>query len=364
VTRLEELLKLLAESGGTDLVVKAGAAPQLRVGESLRSIGDGQLAPADVPRLLDGVAPTARLDELEETGETEFAHGVPGVGRFRISAFRQRGSVALTCRRVVPGIPSPQELGLPAIVDRICAPGPGLVLVTGAASSGVTTTIAALVDHVNTNRTCQIVTVEHPIEYLHPDKRSVVLQREFGTDTRSVAQAIQRAARHGADVVAVGQVIGVDQSDAEVVRALLDAAEAGVLVFASLPALSSSDALIRLVEATATDDRRRLRAILARSLRAALCQRLLDRADGRGKAAAFEILLGTSKVQECIADDRLGDIARLVAEGEYHGMQTIDRGLADLARDGVVTLSEAVGAADDPEEVKLAVDVLVGSRGF
>lgn len=352
VIELDALLKLLVESGGTDLIVKAGSPPQLRVGDSLRAVGDIPLTPTDVPHLLDGVASRARVEALEVAGETEFAHGVSGVGRFRVSAFRQRGTLALVCRRVVPGIPGTDDLGLPAVLERVCAPGSGLVLVTGPAGSGVTSTLAALIDHVNGSRAGQIITVEQTIEYLHADKRSVVLQREVGADTESVATAVRRAVRHGAEVVAVGQALGVDPTDAEVVAALVDAAEAGALVFAALPARSTSEALVRLVEASAPEGRRRLRATLARSLRAVFCQRLVDRSDGRGRAAAFEVLLGTSKVQDCVAEDRFDQIARLVADGEYNGMQTLDRALADLAGAGVVTLSEAAAAADDPEELE------------
>jgi twitching motility protein PilT len=353
VTELDVLLKHLVEAGASDLIVKAGAPPRIRLNGTLQALDVEPLAPADVPRLLDGVASRARVEELEANGETEFAYGVGGLGRFRINAFRQRGTLALTCRRVVPGIPSPTELGLPAVLDRVCGEGAGLVLVTGPSGSGVTTTVSSLVDHVNGSRSCQIVTVEHPIEFLHPDKKAVVLQRELGTDTPSVAAAVSRAVRQGADVVAVGEV-----SDAAALRAVLDAAEAGALVLAAVPVLAVTEALVRLVEAFPDDERRRVRATLSRVLRAVFGQRLLDRADGRGKVAAFEVLLGTTKVEDCIAEDRLDDLPKLVAEGEYHGMQTLDQGLEELARAGLVSVRDAIAAANDAEEVKLALGSL------
>jgi twitching motility protein PilT len=350
VTDLDVLLRHLVEVGGTDLVVKAGSAPHVRVDGRLVAAPFEPPDPASVPRLLDGIVPRVRADELEATGETEFAHGVPGVGRFRVNAYRQRGSLALTCRRVPPGLPVAEELGLPPVLDKLCAEGRGLVLVTGPAGSGTTTTLCALIDHVNSTRACHVVTVEHPIEYLHPDKMGIVSQREVGTDTSSVAGAVRRAARQGADVVGAGVV-----PDADAMRALLDAAEFGALVIAAVPALSASEALVRLVEAFPEAERRRVRSTLASVLRAVLGQRLLDRADGKGRVGAFEVLLGTSKVADCVADDRMGDLPQLVIDGEYHGMQTIDRGLEHLARDGLVSVRDAVAAADDPEELRLAL---------
>lgn len=350
MTDLEALLRHLVEADGTELVVRAGSAPHVRVGGDLVVAPFDALDVAAVPRLLDGVVPRVRAEELEAAGETEFAQSVPGLGRFRISAYRQRGSLALTCRRVVPGLPPGGELGLPPVLDKLCADGRGLVLVTGPSGSGTTTTLSALVDHVNSSRPCHIVTVESPIEFLHPDKKGIVSQREVGSDTASVAGAVRRAARQGADVVAAGVV-----PDSDAMQSLLDAAEAGALVFAVVPSLDVTEALVRLVEAFPEGDRRRVRTTLAAVLRGVLGQRLLDRADGRGRVGAFEVLLGTSKVADCVAEDRLSDLGRLVADGEYHGMQTLDRGLELLARDGLVSVRDAVAAADEPEELRLAL---------
>jgi twitching motility protein PilT len=347
---LDALLRHLVDVGGTDLVVKAGSAPHVRVdGELVRAPFEAFDA-AGVPRLLDGVVPRVRAEELEANGETEFAHSVAGVGRFRISAFRQRGSLALACRRVVPGLPPAADLGIPPVLDKLCGPGRGLVLVTGPSGSGTTTTLSALVDHVNQTRPCHIITVEHPVEFLHPDKKGVVSQREVGIDTTSVAAGVSRAARQGADVVAVGFV-----PDSESTKAVLDAAEGGVLVFAVVPSVSAAEAIVRFVEAFPEAERRRVRATLAVVLRAVLGQRLLERADGRGRVGAFEVLLGTSKVADCIAEDRLDDLSRLISDGEYHGMQTLDRGLELLARDGLVSVRDAVDAANDPEELRLTL---------
>ena len=347
---LETLLRHLVEVGGTDLVVKAGSPPHVRVDGHLVEAPFDAPDPASIPRLLDGVVPRVRGEELEATGETEFAHGVSGVGRFRISAYRQRGSLALSCRRVAPGLPAADELGLPGVLDKLCAEGRGLVLVTGLAGSGTTTTLSALIDHVNASRSCHIVTIEQPIEYLHPDKQAIVSQREVGTDTTSVAVAVRRAARQDADVLAVGVA-----PDAEAMRTLLDAAEGGALVFAVVSALSTTEAIVRLVESFPDNERRRVRATLASVLRGVLGQRLLERADGKGRVGVFEVLLGTSKVADCVADDRLGDLTRLVAEGEYNGMQTLDRALEYLARDGIISVRDAIAAADEPDDLRLSL---------
>jgi len=359
VTELDELLARLVEEGGSDLVVKAGSAPHGRVGGRLQPLDPKPLDQDSVARLLTGVVPAARAAELTEVGETEFAHSVPGVGRFRVSAFRQRGTVAFLCHRVVPGLPTAEELGLPPVLEKICGEGRGLVIVTGPGGSGVTTTLCALVDHVNQTRSCHVVTIEAPIEYLHPDKRALVSQREVGTDTRSVAAGVARAIRQGADVLAVGAA-----GDAEAQRAALAAAEAGALVIVVMPALSAAEALVRVVEAFPEGERRRWRTTLATVLRGVLSQRLLDRADGKGRVPAVEVLLGTAKVADCIAEDRLADLARVIADGEYHGMQTLDRALEQLARDGLVSVRDAVALADEPEELRLGLGALSTPSGW
>lgn len=350
---LDSLLQHLVEVGGTDLVAKAGAPPRVRVGGELVPAPFDALDATSVAALLEGVVPKERAAELVDGGETEFALGVPGVGRFRVSAYRQRGSIAVVCHRIAPGLPTADDLGLPPVLDRLCEPGRGLVLVVGPAGSGVSTTLAALVDHVNATRACHVVTIEHPIEHLHADKRAVVSQREVGTDTPSAAAAVARAVRQGADVVAVGEV-----ADIADLRAVVNAAELGALVFAVVPALSSTEAVIRLVEAFPEAERRRIRAVLSSILRGALAQRLVDRADGRGRVAAFEVLQGTSKVKECLVDGDLASLPRLVADGEYKGMQTVDRALELLVRDGLVAVGTAVAAADDPEDLRVVLGSL------
>lgn len=353
---LDALLHHLVEVGGTDLLVKAGAVPHVRVGGRMQATPFEVVDANEVPKLLTGAVPRHRAEELEEAGETEFAYGVSGLGRFRVSAFRQRGTLAISFHRVVPGLPRPDELGLPPVLDRLTAEGRGLVLITGPTGSGVTTTMCAIVDHVNEHRSCHVVTIENPVEYLHVDKMAVISQREVGTDTKSVAEAVRRASRQGADVLAVGAI-----PDAEGLRAVLAAAEAGALVVAVMPAQSAEDALIRLVDAFPESERRQVRITLATVLRAVLGQRLLDRADDKGRVAAFELLLSTSKVEDCVIEDRLSDLPRLISDGEYRGMQTLDRALQNLARDGLVSVRDAVACAAEPEELRIALGSLGGS---
>ncbi|MBA2279986.1 MAG: Flp pilus assembly complex ATPase component TadA [Actinomycetota bacterium] len=354
MTTLDDLLRQLVDSGGTDLVVKAGSPPRIRVGGELVALPVAALEAYAVAALVDDIAPPARAADLVERGETDFAHGVAGVGRFRIGAYRQRGSVAVICHRVAPGLLSAEELGLPPVLDRLCDVGRGLVLVVGPAGSGVSTTMAALVDHVNATRSCHVVTVERPIEHLHTDRRAIVSQREVGTDTPSVAAAVNGASRQGADVIAVGEV--ADLTD---LRAVLEAAELGALVLVAFSALSSTEALVRLVETFPEADRRRARIVLSTVLRGALSQRLLERADGRGQVGAYEVVLASTKVTDCITGGELGQIRRLIAESEYSGMQTIDRALELLASEGLVSVGAAVAAAEAPDELRLALGSLL-----
>lgn len=354
MTTLDDLLRLLVDAGGSDLVVKAGSPPRIRVGGELVPLPVDALAAAAVAEMLDAVVPVGRAADLDRIGETDFAHGVAGVGRFRVGAYHQRGSVAIICHRVAPGLPSPEELGLPPVLDRLCEAGRGLVLLVGPAGSGVSTTMAALVDHVNSTRSCHLVTVERPVEHLHADRKAVISQREVGTDTPSVAVAVAGATRQGADVIAVGEV--TDLAD---LRAVLAAAELGALVFVAVAALSSTEALVRLVETFPEEDRRRVRSVLATVLRGALAQRLLERADGKGQVAAYEVLLDSVKVRDCIATGDLVEIPRLISEGEYRGMQTIDRALELLARDGLVSVGAAIAVAEDPDDLGLTLGSLV-----
>src|SRR5258708_35676678 len=250
------------EMRGSDLYVKVGAPPHVRI--------DGRLQPAPFPpvdvaqtqALADEIVPRNRVEELEERGDLDYALSISGVGRFRVHRYRQRGSLAIVFRRVIPGIPSWERLGLPPVVERLAAEQTGLILVTGPAGSGKTTTINALIDHINETRSANIITIEDPVEYLHTDKQSIISQREIGTDTRDAADAMRRALRQGPDVLVVSVL-----SDLETIEAVMAAASTGHLVLATLPTQNAAETINRGIDFYPPHQQKQARHLLASSLR-------------------------------------------------------------------------------------------------
>jgi len=351
VAELQELLQYLMEVRGSDLYVKVGSPPHVRV--------DGRLGPTPFPpvdpdqthALAEHVVPRHRVSHLESTGELDFALSVSGVGRFRVHVYRQRGSLALVFRRVMQGIPSWEQLGLPASVERLTDTSRGLVLITGPAGCGKTTTMNALVDHINEHRAANIITIEDPVEFLHADKQSIISQREVGTDTFRTSEAVRRALRQGPDVLVVS-----DLEDLATLEAVLAAATTGVLALVTLPTTSAADTITWLVDFYPPHQQKQARHLLASALRAIVSQRLLERADGRGRIAAVEVLVNTSKVYDCIVEpERATALERIIAEGEYHGMQTFDQALFALYKDGLVSLRDALAVASQPEDLRIAL---------
>jgi twitching motility protein PilT len=298
------------------------------------------------------ILPPARAAEFRATHEADFALGLPGLGRFRVNVYRQRGNVAMVLRRVLPGIPGFEALGLPAVVQRLAEEPRGLVLVTGPTGSGKTTTIASMIDHINDRRAVNVVTIEDPIEVLHEDKRALVNQREIGSDTESFAEAMRRVLRQDPDVIFVGEM-----RDPETVWAGLAAAETGHLVLSTLHTSNAVETVNRIIDFFPPGQHRQVRLSLATCLRGVVSQRLLERADGRGRIPAVEVLVNTGRVFERIADPDVGgdSIEEIVAEGEYYGMQTFDQSLLALHRDGLVSLRDAMAVASHPHDLRIAL---------
>jgi twitching motility protein PilT len=352
MVELSDLLAAAVEHVGSDLHLKVGAAPHLRVDGRLVPLPLPTLSFADTQHLAATSVPESRAELFEQTGEADFALSVPGLGRFRVNVHRQRGSIGLVVRRVLPGIPQLGELGLPDAVAGLADATDGLVLVTGPAGSGKTTTTAAIIDRINSTRSCSIVTIEDPVEVLHTDKQSIVSQREIGNDTPSWESALAHVWRQDPDVVVISSM-----RDPDTVLAALSLAETGHLVLGSLPTGGADETVERLLELFPTSRHRQLRATLARVLRGIVSQRLVDRADGTGRVPAVEVLLGTERITERIAE-ATGPIAfaDLIFEGELHGMQTLDDSLFVLCRDGIADPRKALAAANDPRELKLKLE--------
>jgi twitching motility protein PilT len=287
------------------------------------------------------------VEEFRKTNEADFAFSLSGVGRFRVNAFRSRGSVGLVFRRVSIGAVPLEDLGLPEIIGGLAMEPRGLVLVTGPTGSGKTTTLAGMIDLINTQRECHIVTVEDPIEVLHSDKRSMVNQREVRVDTADFSTALRAAMRQDPDVILVGEM-----RDQETVKAALAAAETGHFVMSTLHTVDAAETVNRVIDFFPPHEQKQVRLALAGSLRGIICQRLVPRADGQGRCVVMEVAVNTGRVADAIVDpEKTSTITQLVREGGFYGMQTFDQALVALIRDGVITLEAAMHASTSPHDL-------------
>lgn len=348
---LDGLLRFAVEQGASDVHLKVGSRPRLRVDGRLREGPFDTVEPGDAERAAAAVIPRSRTETFATQNECDFMYGIAGLGRFRVSAFRQRGYVGLVLRRVLPGIPSVEALGLPQTVADLAHEQHGLVLVTGLAGSGKTATIAAMVDHVNQHREGHIVTIEDPVEVLHADKRSIVDQREVGTDTPTALTGLEHALRQDPDVIVLGHL-----RDADAASAILQAAEIGHLVIAAMSTVTAVDSIDRFIELFPPHGQRQARTTLTATLRGVVSQRLLPRVGGRGRVAAVEILVVNARVRERIHEQRLDELEEEMTLGELYGMQTFDQSLVQLYRNGLVDRGDAVAHARAPGEMRFLLD--------
>ena len=346
---LNELLRYTVEQRSSDLHVKVGSTPYVRVDGHLLPAPFAFVSPEDTERMAFQILPKDRADEFVRESEADFAYSVPGLGRFRVNVFRQRGSVGLVFRRVLPGTPSFDALGLPPVVRRLAEEPRGMVLVTGPTGSGKTTTVAAMLDHINEVKNVNIVTIEDPIEVLHPDKKSIINQREIGTDTRDYPTAMRRVLRQDPDVIFIGEM-----RDPETVWAALAAAETGHLVISTLHTTNATETVNRIVDFFPPFQQKQVRMTLAASLRGVVSQRLLERADGSGRIPAVEVLVMTGRVFDRIVDPEVQHtIEEVISDGEYYGMQTFDQSLFNLYKNGLVGLRDALAVASHPHDFRL-----------
>jgi twitching motility protein PilT len=344
---IEPFLRALVDCGGSDLHCKVGSPPRVRIDGRLRKLETRDLTPADTEQMVREVLREDLIEEFERTNEADFAYSLPDVGRFRVNAFRSRGSAGLVFRRVSVGAIPLQDLGLPTVLETLALEPRGLVLVTGPTGSGKTTTLAGMIDHINVNREVHVVTIEDPIEILHFDKLAMINQREVRVDTDDFHVALRAALRQDPDVILVGEM-----RDQETVRAALAAAETGHFVMSTLHTTDAQETITRVVDFFPPHEQKQIRISMASALRGIICQRLVPRADGEGRCVAMEVCVNTGRVADAIMDaEKSGSIMSLIAEGSYYGMQTFDQHLVALIRDGVISLDAAMTASTNPHDL-------------
>jgi twitching motility protein PilT len=335
--KIAPFLQAVVVNGASDLHIKPGGPPKVRISGSLVPLQVHPLTAEDVEALVRETMSPEVQEEFHRTNEADYALAVAGVGRFRVNAFRARGSAGCVLRLVGDEPKSLADLALPDVIHRLALESRGLVLVTGPTGSGKTTTLAAMVDAINESRAVHVLTIEDPIEVMHRDKMASVNQRELGTDTRDWSTALRAAMRQDPDVILIGEM-----RDADTVKAALAAAETGHFVMSTLHTTDAKETVNRIVDFFPPHEQKQVRLGLAASLKGIICQRLVPRADGQGRACVMEIAVNNPRLEEAIADpDKTDTIEDVVAAGGYSGMQTFDQHLLHLVLQGSVTVGAA-----------------------
>ena len=350
---IDDLLRTAAQAGASDVHLKVGSYPMMRVNGLLAVCSEEKrLERADTEAMADAMFSDALREKFRQAQEVDLAYSLPGTGRFRCNVFQQRGTIGLALRVIPVRVKPIDELGLPPVLKRIAQEERGLVLVTGTTGSGKSTTLAAMIDYINSTRSAHIITIEDPIEYLHRDHHSIVNQREVKVDTESFSHALRSALRQDPDVILVGEM-----RDHETVETALLAAETGHLVFSTLHTLDATETINRIITVFPPHQQRQVRIQLASVLKAAIAQRLLPRADGLGRVPAIEVMIATAFIRDCIIDkDRTAQIHGAISSGtSQYGMQTFDQSIFFLYQQGFVTVDEALRWASNVDEFKLKI---------
>ncbi|MGH3664967.1 MAG: type IV pilus twitching motility protein PilT [Egibacteraceae bacterium] len=349
--QLHDFLRYLVDKSGSDLHLKAGGPAYVRFDGGLSEVHDlPPLTAADTERFAREIMTPDLQERFDQGQEADCAYSLAGSGRFRVAIFRQRGSIGLVLRRVLPSAQTFAELNLPPAVRKLAEEQRGLVLVTGPTGSGKTTTTAAMISHINANRRCHLVTIEDPIEILHRDELAIIDQREVGVDTADFSSALRSVARQDPDVIFIGEM-----RDLETVGAALQAAETGHMVISTLHTTDATETINRVVDLFPPHQQHQARLSLANSLQGIVCQRLLPQVGG-GRVAAIECLVMTTRIREFIIDPaRTALISDALVDGAYYGMQTFDQHLLALYREGRISLADAMAAATSPHDFRIAV---------
>src|SRR4051794_3887416 len=350
---IDEALRYLLVHEGSDLHLKVPSPPIVRVHGQMVPIENSEvLKPEDTERVLREILHDPnKLSEFETENEVDFSYQIEGLARFRVNAFRQRGYVSLVMRAIPVNIKSVDELLLPPVITKLAEEERGIILLTGTTGSGKSTTLAAMLDHMNRTMQKHIVTIEDPIEFLHPDRQSIINQREVGMDTGSFKRALRRVLRQDPDVILVGEM-----RDEETVQTALSAAETGHLVLSTLHTVDATEAINRIIDFFPPHQHGQARAMIAGTLKGIISQRLVRTADGQGRVATCEILVATGRVHDFILDPKLtGQMPEVIKEGEFYGMQTFDQHLLKHLQAGRITYEEATKTATSPHDFKLLV---------
>lgn len=350
-----DLQALFAEAdrrNASDIYLKVGVPAMLRVEGETFPFDDHVLTPQDTEEIAYHImGDGSKRRDFEANPELNMAYSVPGIGRFRVNFYLQRGTIAMVMRRVKSKVPTIEGMNLPPILGKLAMEERGLILVTGATGSGKSTTLAAMIHHRNLNATGHILTIEDPVEFLHTDEKSIVSQREIGTDTESFEQALKNALRQTPDVILIGEM-----RDRESVKAALDFAETGHLVLSTLHSTNANQTIERILQFFPADQHQQVLQLLAFNLKAIISQRLLRRADGRGRVAAVELMIVTARIRELLYNNELVKLKSAIEQGVNEGMQTFDQHIYKLHKvENLITLEEALANADSPNDLRLRI---------
>ncbi len=351
LTRIDDLLRMAMSFGSSDLHLRAGSTPVIRVNGELKPMsGAAKLNQDETLEMAFSMMSNRQKQHFKEVYEVDIGYGVSGLGRFRVNIFQQRNSIGIVARVISDEIRDFGQLGLPPVLTSISDEQRGLILVTGTTGSGKSTTLAAVVDHINSNRNCHIVTIEDPIEFLHKDKESFITQREVDVDTRSFAEALRGSLRQDPDVILVGEM-----RDLETIETALVAAETGHLVLSTLHTLDAQETLTRIISAFPPYQQKSIRIQLAGLLKAVVSQRLMKSVKTGSRVPAVEVLISTPLIRDYILhEDKTNAIRDVIAAGtSQYGMQTFDQSLFYLYQSGMITLEEALRGATNPDEFRL-----------
>ncbi|MEW6352303.1 MAG: type IV pilus twitching motility protein PilT [Thermodesulfobacteriota bacterium] len=356
---LDDVLRKAIEMGASDVHLKIPLPPVVRAHGVLAPLkGYERLTPDEIRRVALSIMNERQREVFTKTKELDMAYGVSKLGRFRVNIFCQRDTIAMVLRSIPTDPPQLKDLYLPPVVEKISMENRGMVLVTGTTGSGKSTTLAAMINHINTYRNCHILTIEDPIEFLHRDRKSIINQREVGQDTLSFKSALKAALREDPDVILVGEM-----RDLETIEIAMLAAETGHLVFSTLHTLDATETVNRIISVFPLEHQQSIRLQLAGILKGIISQRLLIRADGRGRVPAVEVLVSTARMRDCISEElKTREIRDAIAAGHItYGMQTFDQSLMGLFKDKLVTFETALAAATNPDDFKLHVSGIGGT---